>query len=155
MVLEHRKQILPQMELKLHQDAAGLRYSTGVDVSQFHIPFRNYAIATDQHNVTLHIFPYDLLHYMLFYSIGHPEAMAQGAGILGDLMGTIIDDSAMDEMKEILFSNHILLLITYFSLSGIQTILKLFTLKQEYQFWKNIGENKGMSLKTLFFELAA
>jgi hypothetical protein len=72
MVFENKKQILPQMELRLHHDEAGLRYSTGVDISQFHIPFRDYAIAADEHNVTLHIFPYELLHYMFFYSIGHP-----------------------------------------------------------------------------------
>ena len=42
---------------------------------------------------------------------------------------------------------------SFFLLSMAQTILRFFTIKQEYQFWKNIENNKGVSLKTLFYEL--
>lgn len=34
-------------------------------------------------------------------------------------------------------------------------MLKFATIKSEFKFWKDIEKNKGVSLKTLFFELTA
>lgn len=45
------------------------------------------------------------------------------------------------------------MVVTFFLLSLTQTVLRFFTIKQEYTFWKDIEKNKGVSLKTLFYEL--
>lgn len=59
-------------------------------------------------------------------------------GTLGELMQMGVDDAAMDEIKEILFTNHVYLVAAYFLLSLAQTVLRFFTIRQEYRFWKEI-----------------
>ena len=62
--------IPPNMNLKKIGDN---KYTCGIDISQMHIPFRSYNKITEtQYNVTLHIFPYDVMKYAAFYSLGHP-----------------------------------------------------------------------------------
>lgn len=61
----------------------------------------------------------------------------------------------MDEMKEFLFSNPTWLVVLYFVLSFGETFLKMAFVKSELAFWKNIASNRGISLKTLFFQLVA
>jgi hypothetical protein len=128
-------------------------FAPTIDLSQMHIPFKSYAAITNQtaHNLTLHIFPYDFMRFALFYSIGHTEHMFDQMGPMGTLMQAGMDDSSIDELKEILFTNHVYLVVAFFLLSLSQTILRLFTLRQEYRFWKEIENNKGVSLKTLFY----
>lgn len=79
--------------------------------------------------------------------------MFKQMGPMAALMELGMDDSALDEMKEILFTNHVYLVVAYFLLSLSQTILRFFTIRQEYKFWKEIENNRGVSLKTLFYEL--
>jgi len=93
-------QIQKQMNLRLYREYSPPRFTTGLEISQFHIPFRSYAVATDgDHNVTLHILPYDFFYSLLFYSLGHPEIMTEQTGAIGQLIGLGIDESAIDEMK--------------------------------------------------------
>ncbi len=79
--------------------------------------------------------------------------MFKHMGPMGALMDLGMDDSALDEIKEILFTNHVYLVDGYFLHSLSQTILRFFTIRQEYRFWKEIENNRGVSLKTLFYEL--
>jgi hypothetical protein len=74
-------------------------------------------------------------------------------GGFGALMQMGLDESSMDEMKEILFTNHVYLVVAFFLLSLSQSVLRFFTIRQEYRFWKEIDSNRGVSLKTLFYEL--
>jgi hypothetical protein len=64
--------------------------------------------------------------------------MFKQMGPMAALMELGMDDSALDEMKEILFTNHVYLVAAYFLLSLSQTILRFFTIRQEYKFWKEI-----------------
>jgi len=66
-----------------------------------------------------------------------------------------LKEEAMDEMKEFMFENPPWLIALYFLLSLAEIVLKFATIKSEFRFWKDIDKNKGVSLKTLFFELAA
>jgi hypothetical protein len=43
----------------------------------------------------------------------------------------------------------------YYLLALAEFLLKMAFIKSEFMFWKNIDQNKGVSLKTLFFELGA
>lgn len=49
-----------------------------------------------------------------------------------------VDEDSMDELKEILFTNHVYLVAAFFLLSMTQTVLRFFTIRQEYTFWKDI-----------------
>lgn len=70
MTFANKKQIQPQMNLKLQTDFS---YTTGIDLSQLHIPFKTYSQTGSQnHTISISIKPYDLLYYMAFYSISHP-----------------------------------------------------------------------------------
>jgi hypothetical protein len=150
-VFSERDKIPPNMNVK--KLGNGL-YTCGIDLSQMHIPFRSYPkVVEDEYNVTLHIFPYDIIRFAAFYSLAYPDKLWEQYGPMGELMKLSFDENTMDEMKEILFTNHIYLVVSFFLLSMSQTILRFFTIKQEYQFWKNIDKNQGVSLKTLFYEL--
>jgi len=72
-------------------------------------------------------------------------------GAMESLMELSLSEDDFDEIKEMLFTNHVYLVATYFILSFLQTILRFLTIKNEYQFWKDIEKNQGVSLKTLFF----
>jgi hypothetical protein len=71
--------IPPNMNFKRLADREGRQvYTTGIDVSQMHIPFRSYAPLArlgSTHNVSLHVFPYDVIRFAAFYSIGYPGAV--------------------------------------------------------------------------------
>ena len=54
-----------------------------------------------------------------------------------------------------MFENPLWLIILYFTLSFSEVILKMAFVKSEFNFWKNINQNKGISLKTLFYSLFA
>lgn len=155
----HQSHIIPRntgvTRISLRDDPRQL-YTTGIDISQMHIPFSSYANLNplpSSHNVTLHIFPYDMLRYAAFYSLGHPESMFDQLGPLGAIMEAGLDEAAVDELKEILFTNHVYLVAAFFFLSLAQSLLRFFTIRQEYRFWKEIENNRGVSLKTLFYEL--
>jgi hypothetical protein len=76
------------------------RYTPGIDLSQMHIPFRSYSRATEnEYNVILHVFPYDILRYAAFYSLGHPDKMWDQYGAVGELMKVGFDENTIDEMK--------------------------------------------------------
>ena len=147
--------IPPNMNFKRLPDLKGMKvYTVGMDLSQMHIPFKSYAPITNHtHDVTLHIFPYDVIRFAAFYSLGHPEKMFDKMGPMGALMQVGMDESSIDELKEILFTNHVYLVVAFFMLSLAQTVLRFFTIRQEYRFWKEIENNRGVSLKTLFYEL--
>jgi hypothetical protein len=132
--------IPPNMNFKQLPDLNGMQvYTVGMDLSQMHIPFKSYAPITNRtHNVTLHIFPYDVIRFAAFYSLGHPEKMFDKMGPMGALMQVGMDESSIDELKEILFTNHVYLVVAFFLLSLAQTILRFFTIRQEYKFWKEI-----------------
>lgn len=51
--------------------------------------------------------------------------------------------------------NPIWLVVLYYVLSIAEIGLKTAFIRSEFLFWKNIGKNKGVSLKTLFFQLSA
>jgi hypothetical protein len=65
----------------------------------------------------------------------------------------MLDEESLDEMKEMLFTNSVYLIALTVILSNVQTFMRIFALKNEYSFWKNIENNQGISLKILFIEL--
>lgn len=66
-----------------------------------------------------------------------------------------LKEEHLDEFKEFFFMNSVWLIAAYYFLALAEVVLKLAFIKSEFQFWKNIDQNRGVSLKTLFFELAA
>jgi hypothetical protein len=64
-------------------------------------------------------------------------------------------EELMDEFKEFFFMNSPWLVGAYYLLALAEFLLKMAFIKSEFMFWKNIDQNKGVSLKTLFFELGA
>ena len=156
----HSDLVMPKGSFPPNTNARELNgyYTVGVDLCQLHVPFNTYQrITNDTHTFSLKISLYGVIWYSMLYGVGHPDMIVKGVGggQFGELLGGVFEEDSMDEMKEMLFTNHIYLVVLFFALSMTQTILRFFAIKQEYLFWKNIEKNQGMSFKMLFFELGA
>lgn len=61
----------------------------------------------------------------------------------------------LEELKDILMSTNVYLLVTTLVVSILHTLLDLLSLKNDFQFWLNSKSFTGISVKTLFVQIAS
>lgn len=70
------------------------------------------------------------------------------------MMADVYDDATIDMIKEVIFGNSFYLVVAYFTLSLLETFMQIFAFKEEIKVWKQIEKNAGLSIKSLYQNLA-
>lgn len=118
-----------------------------------HIPYKTYrplSTVNGSHTVTVQVQVYPITNYVMFMGLTNKEMIQRANPMMAD----VYDDATIDMIKEVIFGNSFYLVVAYFTLSLLETFMQIFAFKEEIKVWKQIEKNAGLSIKSLYQNLA-
>ncbi|CAD8046500.1 unnamed protein product [Paramecium primaurelia] len=141
-----KNQIPPQIKYRFQRTEEGFIYTPNLDVDNYFLRKKDHILikTNETYEIPIEFSCYYSWKYYMIDSLKNAGKFYENLGM------DIYDEIAEDNTKEMLFETNFYLVAVTMIVSLLHTIFSTLAIKNDFQYWKNLNSQEGISIRALY-----